>query len=185
MLLPGCQCCGTSPCPECRHYTVDTFDNSLTATVTINGYSIPVYTGDFFPEYEYLSIPSEVQSNCFVGYENPKRAGFYAEFQADSAFREYFEVSGCPSVRVLLRIYVVLPESQYYGPNSRLALQIEGYDIPANCTDTGGTATTSQSWYFWGNDQFVDENCTIALLDWLSTLTVVTTFAFDPCECPP
>jgi len=181
MLLPGCPCCGT--CPDCRHYTIGTWGDSVTATVTVNGLNVPVISPDDNPEdyWVYLNVPSTVESNCSQPPNMAYRAAFVAWFGRD--YRRTVEVSGCVTDQIYLWIHVHLPDSGFY--NERLRTFVPTYTIQLNCSDAGGTATPATSWTNDAASISVPEECLIPLLDWLSTLTVVTTFAFDPCECPP
>jgi hypothetical protein len=176
----GCGCVG-NPCPECRHSAIGTWTDSVTATVTINGVSITVTTVDDYSEenWVYLNVPSTIISNCSQPPNMAYRAAFAAEFE--SYWATYPEVSGCATAQIYLWIHVYLPDSGF--SNNRLRRFIPTYTIPLNCTDVGGTATPAVAWTSAGIS--VPEECLIPLLDWLNTLTVVTTFAFDPCECPP
>jgi hypothetical protein len=187
MLLGGgssCQQCGCAgnPCPECRHYTIGTWKDSVTATVTINGVSVPVITGDEFPEeyWVYLDVPSTIISNCSQPPNMAYRAAFVAEFE--SYWWTYTEVSGCATAQIYLWIHVYLPDSGFY--NDRLRRFIPTYTIGLNCSDVGGTAVPATTWTT-ADSISVPEECLIPLLEWLNTLTVVTTFAFEPCVCPP
>ena len=180
-----CASCGCDPpCPDCRHYIVDTFHSTLVATVTVDGYSVPVIRDDAEPEYTYFSIPGAIQSACFAPSDSPKRAGIYGWFNVGE-YDDGFEISGCYTRQLYLWLWVVLPESYYYGPNNSLLSYKPTYTIALNCTDTGGAATPPASWTTYGSDISPDEDCRIELLDWLNSLTIVTTFSFDACECPP
>jgi hypothetical protein len=55
--------------------------------------------------------------------------------------------------------------------------------MPLNCTDTGGTATPAAEWSLDG--VFLPDDCFIAYSEWLNQLNIVTTFAWNACECPP
>jgi hypothetical protein len=108
------------------------------------------------------------------------RAGFLAQF--DQYYRTGVYVDGCLTQQIYLYLHVYLPDSGYY--NDRLRRFIPTYIIPLNCSDVGGTATPADAWTDAASVG-IEEDCFIALMDWLETLTVVTTFSFDPCECPP
>ena len=193
MLLGGgssCQSCGCvgNPCPECRHYTADTWYLTATMTVTINGVNIPVWDGTGTPPAAVKLTPNgAVQSTCFAVGTSPKKIGFRAYYYKDA------EDVGASCVNP--RTYGTI--SAFIDDPGIIYSTMETYPkyVLGACTDTGGVAgvymrygdTTEYSSATWTNPEaiYLYEDCEIEYRDWLAGLTVVTTFAWDACECPP
>lgn len=182
MLLPGCPCCGETPCPECRHYTVDTYYLTAAVAVSVNGQAVPSWNpgATAYPaSYLYLAIPGAVQSACFNVSDTPKRARLYARYHPveDS---ETISVNGCDTWRVFARLVVSFPDSSLVL-ESTASLTFR-YDIGLDCSDTGGAAVAG----VWSLDgATLPEDCHIEYLDWLNSLAISAVFSWDPCECPP
>jgi hypothetical protein len=190
MLLPGCPCCGPS-CSECRHYNYDTIYNTTAVSVTINGSSVPVWSDVSIPGGTWLNLsaPSIVQSLCFQATDSPKRVQFRAVFIPNSSATqnvsggfEDIDVGGCASLRVSIVIYAQLYNTTVsYNSSLRLTAY---YDVPANCTDTGGQGTLESSWT-QVEAIYLSEDCLIEYYDFLNQLDISVAFSWDPCECPP
>jgi hypothetical protein len=193
MLLGGgssCQQCGCvgDPCPECRHYTVDTWYLTATMTVTINGVNIPVWNGTGAPPAAVKFTPSgAVQSTCFSVGTSPKQIGFRASYYPDVENVE----TPCLNFRTYGTISAFIDDPNIiYSTMTTYPKYVLGA-----CSDTGGVAgiymryndTTQYSSAAWTNPEaiYLYENCEINYRDWLAALTVVTTFAWDACVCPP
>ena len=186
----GCQQCACSPdpCQECRHYTVDTWYLTATMTVTINGVNIPVWNGTGAPPAAVKFTPNgAVQSTCFSVGTSPKKIGFRATYYQDAEDVE----NPCLNYRTYGQIFAFIDDP--YILYSTMATYPK-YVLGA-CTDTGGVAgiymrygdTTEYSSATWTNPEaiYLYEDCEIEYRDWLAGLTVVTTFAWDACVCPP
>jgi len=93
---------------------------------------------------------------------------------------ENYPINGCDTWRTYLTLNVFLPGSAYFY---NAGTYVPTYIMPFNCTDTGGTATPGDAWFFDG--VFLPEDCLIEYSDWLNQLDIVTTFSWDACECPP
>jgi hypothetical protein len=177
----GCSpCCApTDPCLECRQYTADTYYLSATASVTINGYAVPMfYSFDGARTFLDLTLPSSIQSSCFEPSNSPKVARFHALY-VPAGFVDVDYSTGCETWKTYLWIYASLHNSSYFYNAAR---SIPSY-IMGNCDDTGGAAIPGT--WFYPDAVYLPEDCRIDWLDWLNSLTVVTTFAWDACECPP
>ena len=186
----GCQqcACAPDPCQECRHYTVDTWYLTATMTVTINGVNIPVWNGTGAPPAAVKFTPNgAVQSTCFSVGTSPKKIGFTATYTKEAEDVE----NPCLNFRTYGTIFAFIddPNIIYSGMTT-----YPKYVLGA-CSDTGGVAgiymrygdTTEYSSAAWNNPEaiYLYEDCEIEYRDWLAGLTVVTTFAWDACECPP
>ena len=171
--------CAANPCSECRQYTADTYYLSATASVTINGNAVPMFY-DIYSSRSYfdLALPSYLQSACFLSGDSPKVARFHALY-LPVAFVDNYDNNGCYTYKTYLWIYASLYNSSYFYNAAR---SIPSY-IMGNCDDTGGAATPGT--WFYPDSVYLPEDCRIDWLDWLNSLTVVTTFAWDACECPP
>jgi len=186
----GCSpCCGPqNPCSECRHYTVDTWYLTATLTVTINGINIPVWDGTGAPPAAVKITPNgAVQSTCFSVGTSPKKIGFTAQYSTDVEGVE----NPCPNFRTYGTIYAFIDDPEIiYSTMTTYPKYVLGA-----CTDTGGVSgtymryndTTEYSSAKWTNPEaiYLFEDCEIEYRDWLDGLTVVSTFAWDACECPP
>jgi hypothetical protein len=179
----GCQQCACvpTPCQECRHYTIDTYYLTAAVTTTINGSNVPVWDGTTpaIPNtFLELTPNGAVQSTCFDFADSPKKVRFYVWYEP-LEFSEEYDNNGCPTWRAYAWIIAKLYDSTYFENGAR---SIPTY-VLGNCDDVGGTGT-SPSWEPYNNTS-VPEDCEIEWLDWLNGLTIVTTFAWDACECPP
>ena len=180
----GCSpCCGPqNPCPECRHYTVDTYYETAEIAVTVNGSAVPSWDPSVTAvpaSYLYITPSGAVQSTCFSVGDTPKRARLFARYRPDED-AETIDLNGCFTRRVFARLSVSFPESSFVLESTTVL--IFQYDIGLNCSDTGGTGIAGE-WSF--DAAALPEDCYIEYLDWLNSLTIEATFSWDPCECPP
>ena len=186
--IPCGKCGCGNPCAECRHYTVDTWYLTATVTVTIDGINIPVWDGSGGPPAAVKITPNgAVQSKCFDVGTSPKRIAFRASYFLDSEDVE----TPCLNPRTYAYITASIDDPNIiYSTMTTYPKYVLG-----GCDDTGGVAgiymryndTTEYSSATWTNAEaiYLYEDCEIEYRDWLAGLTVVSTFAWDACECPP
>jgi len=189
----GCSpCCApTDPCLECRHYNYETIYSTSTVTVTINGSSVPVWSDVSIPSptWRSLSAPSIIQSLCFQAANSPKVVRFHAVFDGNASSNsnisggfEDIDIGGCNSLRASVVIHANLHDTTLsYNTSLRLTAY---YDVPVNCTDTGGAGTLESAW-IQVESIALSEDCLIEYHDFLDQLDISVSFSWDACECPP
>jgi hypothetical protein len=167
---------------------VDTWYLTATVTVTINGINIPVWDGSGAPPAAVKITPNgAVQSTCFDVGTSPKRIAFRASYFLDAEDAE----TPCLNPRTYAYITASIDDPNIiYSTMTTYPKYVLG-----GCDDTGGVAsiymryndTTEYSSATWTNAEaiYLYEDCEIEYRDWLAGLTVVSTFAWDACECPP
>ena len=196
MLLGGyssCQGCGCVPdlCPECRHYNYETIYSTATVTVTINGSNVPVWPTVSSIGQTHLDVqaPATIQSLCFESANSPKLVRFHSVFDGNassiwngSGGFEDIDINGCFSPRAVVVIHANLHNTTLsFNTSLRLTAY---YDVPVNCTDTGGAGTLESAW-IQVESIVLSEDCLIEYYDFLNQLDISVSFSWDPCECPP
>lgn len=172
MLLPTCPCCGTNPCPECRHFTATIcygIEDTGQINVTINGNALP-YT---------VSVPASVVTPCCdIG---ATVSATFSPGSTNPAVRTLAaNISGCTQCYAYFQVRINICGWTFFAVFSRLA---------GDCNDTGGAFVPGSpghaAGWFTNDDVRFNEDCMIAVREWLGTFTIAGTITYDPCECPP
>lgn len=174
MLLGGgtsCQSCGCgTPCPECRHFTATVcygIEDTGQVDVTVNGNALP-YT---------VTVPASVVTPCCDPGATVS-ATFSRRLTPPDVSVLSSNVNGCTQCYAHFTVEIIICGWVFYAVFSRMA---------GDCTDAGGAFSQGSPNHSstWDTADELNEDCMIAVREWLNTFTIDGTITYDPCECPP